>query len=143
MSVTGDSDWPPPVQVFPGAPDMSSYCLFITYLPFHYLKAGNAEVEIGTLNSAVHLENPSGDVAGCGEARKTTAAATSQGSPIRRSGVACSICRRSASSVSTMSSAEVAAAPTAIALIRILGARPATARRAVVRRGGLGVPYAR
>ena len=29
------------------------------------LKAGNAKVEIGTLNSAVNLEDLSGDVAGC------------------------------------------------------------------------------
>src|SRR5262249_56193728 len=93
----------------------------VQLLPFHYLfafalpKVGNAEVKIGTLNSAVHLENLSGDVAGCGGGGEDHRGRDLPGvaDPAKR--VACSICRRSASSVSTMSSAEVAAAPTAIA----------------------------
>jgi hypothetical protein len=45
-------------------------------LPFHYLKAGNAEVGIAAFNSAVHFEDLSCDVADAGEAGKTTAAGT-------------------------------------------------------------------
>ena len=89
---------------------------------------GEAEVEIGPLQAAVDLEDLAGDVAARRRGQVEDAAATSSGSPIRPSGVARSIWPRRASSVSTMSSAEVATEPTATALTLIRGARSAAAR---------------
>jgi hypothetical protein len=88
-------------------------------LPFHYLEVGNAEIEMGALSSAVHLEDLSGDVAGGRRGEEGYRRGDLPGPPIRRSGVACFSCPCSPSSVSTISSAEVAAAPTSIALTRI------------------------
>ena len=67
----------------------------------------------------------------------------SSGSPIRPSVVDRSIWVRSSSLVSTMSSAEVATDPTAIALTRILGARSAAASRVYCAKAAFAVPYAR
>src|ERR1700745_3565181 len=112
MGVTGDFDRAAAGASLPRCPRQ------VQLLPFHYLKVGNAEVEIRTLNSAVHLENLSGDIAGCrgGEEDQRGGDLPRVTDPAKRSRL---LHLRSRSSVSTMSSAEVTAAPTAIPLTRI------------------------
>ena len=64
----------------------------------------------------------------------------SSGRPSRRRGVASSMAVRSASSVSTVSSAEVAIEPVAIPLTRMCGARSAAMSRVRWLRAAFAVP---